>query len=150
MPKRICELIRLARNEAGMSQEAAAPHLYLSLKQLKRLESGAAEPDPATIGRMAKLYMKPLLGAQYVAACAESAGVPGLVVHQQSLPVAALQLINAIYRFADSHKDRRLLQIAEDGVISPEEQEDFSEIMTELLSISQSARGLLYATEQEA
>lgn len=142
----IHELIRLARKEAGVSQEAAAPRLYMSVNRLKRLESGTEEPCPADIGRMADIYHKPLLAEQYVGACAYAAGcqtVPDITI--KALPQAAMHLINSVYNFADKHRDRQLLRIAEDGKIDVSEQTDFDAIMAELLEITRAATELRWA-----
>lgn len=148
--KPVCEMIRLARKEAGISQEAAAPPLYMSLNRLKRLESGEVEPSPADIGRMTTLYHKPLLAEQYVSACAYAAGcqaVPDVTI--KALQQAAMQLINRVYDFADNHRDRQLLRIAEDGRIDEAEQADFDAIMAELMEITWAATELRWAQMEE-
>lgn len=146
MPQHVHELIRLARKEAGISQEAAAPKLYMTLKQLKRMEDGTSEVDPATIGRMAALYQKPLLSQQYCDTCAFMAGVPWAApVETKPLPAATVALISKIYKFADSHRDRQLLQIAEDGVIDDTERAAFDQIMEELGEIVHAAKELQYS-----
>lgn len=144
--KQVCELIRLARKEAGISQEAAAPRLYMSINRLKRLESGAEDVRPGDIGRMKDLYHKPMLAEQYVSACAYEVGCSILPdVGDKPLPLAAMQLINRIYAFADRHQDRRLLQIAEDGRIDAAERADFDAIMDDLAEIVRAATELRYA-----
>lgn len=146
MSKTVHELIRLARKEAGISQESAAPKLYLSVKQLKNMESGALDVDPATISRMSSLYFKPLLAVQYVNACAEAAGMgPITSPEPRPLPVATMALINRIYDFADNHRDRALLRIAEDGVIDATEKPEFQAIMDELSEIVRAATDLKYS-----
>lgn len=139
MPKKVHELVRLARKESGISQEAAAPKLYLTVKQLKRMESGEAAVDPGTVGRMVTLYCKPMLALQYVNACAEEAGMGPIMQVDDSLQGAVMQLISRVYDFADAHRDRRLLSIAADGVIDDEERPDFDQIVQELQSIVQAA-----------
>ena len=48
------------------------------------------------------------------------------------LPRAAIRIINLVRKFAERHRERELLDISEDGVISPEEQPLFDQIMAEL------------------
>ncbi len=48
------------------------------------------------------------------------------------LPRAAIRIINQVRRFADRHRERALLDIAEDGVIDQEERPLFDEILDEL------------------
>ena len=50
----------------------------------------------------------------------------------QSLPTAAIQLINRVLDFADRHRDRQLLRIAEDGVIDEAERPEFDDIVRDL------------------
>lgn len=148
MPKQVQDLIRLARKESGLSQEAAAPMLFLGLKQLKNMEAGKAYVDPATIGRMAQLYQKPMLANQYVNAMAAAAGM-GLALPEarKPLPSAVVALISRIYAFSDRHRDRDLLRIAEDGVIDETERPDYDAILTELQEIIRAAQELRYCVE---
>ena len=53
------------------------------------------------------------------------------------LPRAAIRIINQVRRFAERHRERELLDIAEDGVISPEERPLFDQIMEELHDLVQ-------------
>jgi transcriptional regulator with XRE-family HTH domain len=148
MTETVCQVIRLARKEAGISQEAAAPKLFLSVRQLKSMEHGITSVDPATIGRMADLYHKPMLALQYVNACAQAAGMGAIIPADcKPLPLTAMQLVNRIYRFADKHRDRQLLTIAEDGVVDETEQEAFEQILDELAEIIQLAQCLRYLPE---
>lgn len=53
-------------------------------------------------------------------------------VQIMELPLAAIRIINRVQAFAEAHRDRQLLCIAEDGTISEEERPLFDEIMSEL------------------
>ena len=50
-------------------------------------------------------------------------------------------------RFAESHRDDRLLEIAEDGVIDDEERPEFLAITAELTDIVKAALALMYTEE---
>lgn len=53
-------------------------------------------------------------------------------VEDCSLQTATIRLVNRVLDFAEQHRDRQLLKIAEDGVISEEEQPLFHCILDEL------------------
>lgn len=48
-------------------------------------------------------------------------------------------MTNRIYAFADAHADRRLMQIAEDNIIDPDERPEFHVILEELQDIVEAA-----------
>lgn len=131
---------KTARREAGLSQEAAAERLYISLTTLAAIERGERQPQPAVIGRMTDLYLKPMLALQYVRACASEVG-PGIIpdVEERPLALSVMQLVNRIYAFADAHKDRALMQIAEDGVIDDKERPEYDAIVADLGEIVRAA-----------
>lgn len=62
----------------------------------------------------------------------------------QRLPEAVLTLISRIYAFADQHRDKQLIQIAADGVISETERAAFDQITEELDAIIQAAFAVAY------
>ena len=140
MPNDIGNLCLTARKEAGISRESAAERLYISVTTLQAIERGERHPQPAVIGRMTDLYLKPMLALQYVRACAAEVG-PGLIpdVEERPLALSVMQLVNRIYRFADAHKDRQLMQIAEDGVIDETERPEYESIVDDLGGIIQAA-----------
>lgn len=133
-------LCKTARREAGISQEAAAERLYISVTTLAAIERGEREPQPALIGRMTDLYVKPMLALQYVRYCAAQVG-PGIIpdVEERPLALSVMQLVNRIYAFADAHKDRKLMIIAEDGIIDETERPEYDAIVTDLGQIVQAA-----------
>ena len=65
------------------------------------------------------------------------------------LPRASIRLINRVIQFAEKRRDRELLTIAEDGVISPEERPLYEEIVAELDGLIQAAMELKVAESRE-
>ena len=63
------------------------------------------------------------------------------------LPRASIRLINRVIAFAEKHRDRDLLAIAEDGVISEEERPLYEEIVKELDGLIQAAMELKVSEE---
>ena len=135
MPGNGIEVYRICREQAGYTQESAAERLPCSVRQLARYESGEA-PVPDDIAyQMVVLYDSQLLAVQHLRLVSHVAAdvLPPVVV--LDLPRAAIRIINQVRRFAKRHREQELLDIAEDGVISPEERPLFDEIMAELREI---------------
>ena len=68
-------------------------------------------------------------------------------VPQCSVLEASAKLTNRIYAFADSHADRRLMQMAEDNVIDAAERPEFDAIMEDLQGIVEAAMAVRYAKQ---
>lgn len=63
---------------------------------------------------------------------------------------ASAKLTNRIFRFAESHADRRLMQITEDNVIDETERPEFNGILEELQEIVEAALELRCARQDGA
>lgn len=132
MPGNGSEIYRTCREQAGLTQEQAAEGLNCSVRQLARYEAGEA-PVPDDIAyQMVVLYDSQLLAVQHLRLVSHVAAEILPPVTVLDLPRAAIRIINLVGKFAERHRERALLDIAEDGVISPEERPLFDEIMAEL------------------
>nr|WP_326216320.1 helix-turn-helix transcriptional regulator [uncultured Oscillibacter sp.]DAZ27202.1 MAG TPA: Helix-turn-helix XRE-family like protein [Caudoviricetes sp.] len=132
MPGNGSEIYRTCREQAGLTQEQAAEGLNCSVRQLARYEAGEA-PVPDDIAyQMVVLYDSQLLAVQHLRLVSHVAAEILPPVTVLDLPRAAIRIINLVGKFAERHRERALLDIAEDGVISPEERPLFDEIMEEL------------------
>ena len=87
--------------------------------------------------RMAVLYESQLLAVQHLRLVSQVAAEILPPVTVLDLPRAAIRIINLVQKFAQRHRERALLDIAEDGVISPEERPLFDAIMKELQELVQ-------------
>lgn len=126
------EIYQTCREQAGYTQERAAEGLSCSVRQLARYEAGEA-PVPDDIAyQMVVLYDSQLLAVQHLRLVSHVAAEILPPVTVLDLPRAAIRIINLVRKFAERHRERALLDIAEDGVISPEERPLFDEIMAEL------------------
>ena len=124
-------IYQAARKEGCLTQEQAAERLDVSETTVKAWEQGARVPDNETVARMAELYATPWLSLEHLKQAGGALGVlPEMTV--QSLPTAAITLINRVLDFAERHRDRQLLRIAEDGVIDEKERPDFDAIVQDL------------------
>lgn len=134
-------IYKTARIKAGKTQEGAAEAIGISVESIKAYESYNRLPPAEIVDRMCIVYDAIYLAYQHNRiASGEIKVVPEIQV--LDLPRAAIQLINKVIAFADRHRDRELLQIAEDGVIDESERELFGEIVAELDGIIQAATNL--------
>lgn len=134
-------IYKTARIKAGKTQEGAAEAIGISVESIKAYESYSRLPPAEVVDRMCIVYDALYLAYQHNRiASGEIKVVPEIQV--LDLPRAAIQLINKVIAFADRHRDRELLQIAEDGVIDESERELFGEIVAELDGIIQAAISL--------
>lgn len=134
-------IYKTARIKAGKTQEGAAEAIGISVESIKAYESYNRLPPAEIVDRMCIVYDALYLAYQHNRiASGEIKVVPEIQV--LDLPRAAIQLINKVITFADRHRDRELLQIAEDGVIDESERELFNAIVAELDGIIQAATNL--------
>ena len=121
MPRDNGNIYQAARKAAGLTQEAAAERLAVSVESMRAYETGLRLPGDDVVTRM---MAKP-----------------------EPLPVAVIKLVRRVMAFAEAHRSDQLMEIAEDGVISEGERDLFDEIATELGDIVQAALALEYAKE---
>lgn len=141
-------IYRSCREAAGLTQEAAAEGLSCSVRQLARYESGEQEVPDDIAYRMAVLYDSQYLALQHLRLVSHVAAELLPPVAVLDLPMAAIRIINRVSQFAERHRERELLTIAEDGVISPEERPLFDEIMSELQELVQAILELGLSEDQ--
>lgn len=131
MPGEYLNPYQKARKTTRLTQEQAAERLGLSTESLKQYELGKRVPSNAVVWQMVQIYDTSWLALEHLRDTSEALGVlPEVTV--QSLPTAAIQLINRVLDFADRHRDRQLLRIAEDGVIDEAERPEFDDIVRDL------------------
>lgn len=147
MPDRGQSIYQTARKSAGLTQEAAAERLAVSLTTLRAYESGERVPAGDIVERMCTVYDTQFLGIQHLRLY--GALLPECVLTAQPEPLesATIKLVRRIMRFAEAHRDARLLDIAEDGVIDDDERPEFLAITAELSEIVRSALALMYTEE---
>jgi len=124
---------QLAREDAGLTREAAAEKLYTSPDRLVRIE-GAALPRPEEVIAMAEAYRSPTLCNYY---CAQQCAigqkyVPEIhLTHLSQIVLETLSALNVCCREKD-----RLIDIAADGRISAAERKEFRAIQKNLNALS--------------
>lgn len=146
MPKDDRCIYKKCRQEAGFTQEQWAERLNVSVESVKAYELRLRVPPHYTVLRMVEesgCEWLALRHLQETAECLEVLPPVGVC----SLQGAVIALSNKIFDFADRHRDRQLLQIAEDGVIDENERPLFDEIVSDLSGLIGAAYQVRYARE---
>ena len=138
MPYDDTNIYKTARQKAGITREKAAEAMGISVESLKAYETYGRLPSCDVVDRMCLVYDALYLAYQHNRlASGEIKVVPEVQIME--LPLAAIRIINRVQAFAEAHRDRQLLCIAEDGTISEEERPLFDEIMSELAELVKAA-----------
>mgnify|MGYP003375289006 CR=1 FL=1 len=130
MPYDDTNIYKTARQKAGITREKAAEAMGISVESLKAYETYGRLPSCDVVDRMCLGYDALYLAYQHNRLA--SGEIKVAEVQIMELPLAAIRIINRVQAFAEAHRDRQLLCIAEDGTISEEERPLFDEIMSEL------------------
>lgn len=148
MDKNAVNALKRARNSKGITQEKLAEMSGYSVDSIQAWESGHRQPSVPTLDLLAICLDAPWLTGMYLREQSEGAGLPELIPSfspGEPLSRATMALLNRIYAFNDKHHDRRLMQIAEDDVITPDERHEFDSILRDLTDIIQAATAIRYA-----
>ena len=147
MPEDTRNIYKICRKAAGLTQEAAAERLGISVESMRAYETGQRIPPDDVVDLMSILYNALHLIAWH--AREKNAMYSRLVpdVQPKTVLEASAKLTNRIFIFAESNADRRLLRIAEDNVIDPGERAEFDAIMEDLQEIVEAALELRCARE---
>lgn len=113
------------RLSAGISQEAAAERLNLSVESLRAYETGIRTPPASTVRSMADVYGAPGLRLEHARQTDELGLIP-----REARPRRLEQLALRILRRSReaSAYEKRLAEIAEDGEVDEAELADFEDI----------------------
>nr|DAT70676.1 MAG TPA: helix-turn-helix domain protein [Caudoviricetes sp.] len=137
------------RRRTGMTQEAWAEKLNISVESVKRYETDVRIPPIPVVLKMADLCGDALVGYKYIVKVSQELEVlPD--IDSVNLQAATIRLMNRMARFAAKARDRQLLEIAEDGIISADEKPLYDEIMDELSGLVSAFYQLRYCKEESA
>lgn len=150
MPEEYRNIYKTCRKAAGLTQEAAAERLGISVESLRAYEGGQRIPPNEVVELMVILYNAQHLAYQHLRETNAMYGRVVPEVPQCSVLEASARLTNRIYAFADSHADRRLMRMAEDNVIDQTERLEFDAILEELQEIVEAALALRCAKAAES
>jgi hypothetical protein len=135
------------REELKLTREQASGMLqWISTDRLERIENERSEPHPEEVLSMAETYKSPELCNYY---CSHQCKIGSKYVPEvqiQELSQIILKMVSALNDAQDRQK--RLINITEDGKIDDDEIEDFVTIQENLEKISISVEALQIWTEQ--
>lgn len=137
MPEEYRNIYKTARQAAGLTQEAAAERLAVSVESIRAYETAQRIPPNRVVEAMVEVYDTQHLAYQHLKETNALAGRIIPSVQERSLMESAVRLYNRLNRFSASHSVERLLEIAEDGHIDQEERADFDAIVAELKALVQ-------------
>lgn len=139
MPGEYRNIYKTARSAAGLTQEAAAERLGLSVERIRAYETGQRIPPNEAVERMVILYNAQHLAYQHLHETNELYNriVPAL--EDRDLIRAAVVLRNRLARLEQRRSLDRLMEIAEDNRIDEDERPEFLAIVAELREIVRSA-----------
>lgn len=139
MPGNDRNCYKIARRAAGLTQEAAAERLGLSVESIRAYETGGRVPPSQVVELMVILYNAQHLAYQHLHETNELYNriVPAL--EDRDLIRTAVVLRNRLARMEQRRSLDRLLEIAEDDRIDEDERPEFLAIVAELREIVRSA-----------
>lgn len=139
MPGEYRNIYKTARSAAGLTQEAAAERLGLSVERIRAYETGGRIPPNWVVELMSILYNSLNLCVQHMRETNELYNriVPAL--EDRDLIRTAVVLRNRLARLEQRRSLDRLLEIAEDDRIDEDERPEFLAIVAELREIVRGA-----------
>ena len=141
-------IYQLAREEAGMTRAKASEALeFISESSLEKIESGKTAAKPEDVLAMSKAYKCPELCNKYCSSECEIGKVTIPAIKARSLSEISLSVLSTLNSLEDEKK--RLVEITEDGRITPDELDDFKRIQEQLDKISVTADTLKLWIDKE-
>ena len=143
-------IYQISREEAGLTREKASEAIgFISDDRIEKVESGKYAPHPDEVLAMARCYAHPGLRNYF---CSHECPIGKKYVPEvqsRALSEIALEILSHMNRLEG--EKNRLIEIARDGRIRPEEKEDFKVILEQLRVVSATIASLeLWVEEQEA
>ena len=147
MPEENRNTYKTYRKAAGLTQEAAAERLGISVESLRAYETDQRIPSNDVVELMSILYNDLSLIVRHVHSTNNLYNRVVPEIQPKSVLEASAKPTNRIFIFAESHADRRLLRITEDNVIDQSERAEFDAIMEDLQEIVEAALELRCARQ---
>lgn len=137
MPEESMNIYKTARRAAGITQEAAAEQLGISVESVRAYETGQRIPPNDVVEQMVICYDAQRLAFQHLHETNALAARVIPDIQPRTLMESAVRLYNRLNHFSSSHSVERLLEIAEDGQIDEQERAEFDAIVAELKALIQ-------------
>lgn len=135
------------RQRTGLTQEQWAERIGVSIDSVRSYEGGRHVPSCYIVRQMIFMSGYDALAYQHVISATSILDVLPDIKTDTPLPQAAIQLVNRVNDFLATHKDRQLLQIAEDGIVSEEERPMLNDILALAEDIVSAAYQVRYADD---
>lgn len=142
-------IYKICREQAGYTQERAAELLPCSVRALSRYETEESNVPDDLAYRMVRLYNSQFLAVEHLRHVSHLAQELLPEVDDCTIQTAAIRLVNRVLRFASDHRDRQLMEIIEDGVISGDERPLMDDIMRDIMEIVRACTEVRIATKGE-
>lgn len=149
MPEDTRNIYKSARRSAGLTQEAAAERLGISVESVRAYETAQRIPPNDIVERMVVCYNTQYLAYQHLHETNELMDRVVPELHQRPVTQTVVALINAINRFSRTNSAERLLEIVEDGKVDENEMEDVQEIAQLLKKLTACAMELDFVVRKE-
>lgn len=135
MPEENRNIYQTARRAAGLTQEAAAERLAVSVESLRAYENDYRVVPNDVVSRMVEIYDKQYLAYQHLRQTTDLMARVVPELDQRSLLELGARITTRINRLARTGGADRLLEIAEDGRIDEAERPDFEALAADLREI---------------
>lgn len=146
MPTMDMNIYAACRRRTGMTQESWAEALDISVESVKRYETGIRIPPNYLVKQMVDVSGDEALAYRHLAYTSQVLDVlPS--IDSVNLQGATIRLMNRMARFANACRDRQLMEIADDGIITEDERPLYTEILNELKGIIAAYYQLRYCAE---
>jgi len=140
-------IFKESRKAAGLTQAEAAEMLYMSEDKIANFENDKTEPKAGDVVAMAKAYNDVYLCNKFCTGVCEIGKTEMPKVEEHELPQLTISILNSLNLI--SAETNRILEIAADGVVTADEQEDFNTILAKLDKIESTIASLkLWAKKQ--
>ena len=147
--RRAPSLLQEGRELTGMSQEALADYLHVDPRTLRRYELGELPVPDGVMLDVTELAGRPILLYKHFKMKYEIADEILPPVETVPLAVAVIHLLRELRKLEDGKVASKLLDMADDGRIDPEEAEDFAFVMKQLDGVRRAVELLRYHRREE-
>ena len=149
MPEETRNIYKSARRSAGLTQEAAAERLGVSVESVRAYETAQRIPPNDIVERMVVCYNTQYLAYQHLHETNELMARVVPELHQRPVTQTVVALINAINRFSKTNSAERLMEIVEDGKVDEDEMHDVQEIVLLLKKLTACAMELDFIVREK-
>lgn len=139
-----------ARKSAGLTQEAAAERIAVSVESLRAYEAGVRVPPNDVVAQMVICYNTQYLAYQHVHDTNTLVAQIIPALEPRSLAELAIRVHVRTERFYRASSTERLLEIAEDNHVDESEQPEYDAFIADMQDIVQSYLELIFRSNISA